>query len=148
MLSKLVFNVTDWMDEHSTFVWTVSILSVVTFFASLILVPLLITRVRSDYFLTDEPTIPAFTARPPFLRYSFLIAKNVLGLVLLLGGIMMLALPGQGLLTILIGISLLNFPGKRELELWIIRRPAIYRAVNWIRLRRGGDPLQLPESSD
>ncbi len=148
MWSDLAFNVTDWMDEHHTFVWTLSILSVITFVASLVLVPVLITRVRADYFVTDEPTGPAFTAKHPVWRILFLIAKNLLGIILLLGGILMLALPGQGLLTILIGVSLLNFPGKRELELAIIRRPTIYRAVNWIRIRRGGEPLQLPESSD
>lgn len=148
MWSNLAFNVTDWMDEHNTFVWTISILSVVTFVASLVLVPILITRVRADYFTADQPSAKAFATQHPVWRILFLIAKNLLGVILVLGGILMLALPGQGLLTILIGISLLNFPGKHKLELAIVRRPTIYRAINWIRIRRGGEPLQLPESRE
>ncbi|WP_166824354.1 PGPGW domain-containing protein [Thalassoroseus pseudoceratinae] len=148
MWTDLVANITDWMDEHNTFVWTLSIVSALTFIASLMLVPFLITRVRADYFVTDEPSAMAFATKHPVWRGLFLVAKNLLGIILLLGGILMLALPGQGLLTILIGISLLNFPGKRELELWIIRRPAIYRTINWIRIRRGGEPLQLPEATE
>jgi hypothetical protein len=55
----------------------------------------------------------------------------------------MLVLPGQGVLTILAGITLLNYPGKRRLELWLVRRPAIHRAIDWIRRRAGRAPLEL-----
>ena len=42
------------------------------------------------------------------------IAKILIGLCLLLSGIVMLVLPGQGLITMLLGLSLLPFPGKNK----------------------------------
>ena len=37
-------------------------------------------------------------------------------LLLILGGILMLVLPGQGLFTIIIGLMLSNYPGKYSIE--------------------------------
>ena len=50
--------------------------------------------------------------RYPVLRPLLLIAKNLLGFVLIVAGIAMLVLPGQGLLTIVVGVVLMNFPGR------------------------------------
>jgi len=65
--------------------------------------------------------------------------------VLLLMGIAMLVLPGQGILTMLIGISLLDFPGKRTLEKKIVCHPSVHRAIDKIRQRAGQSPLVLPD---
>lgn len=48
-----------------------------------------------------------------FVEYSL---RNVLGAILLVAGIAMLVLPGQGVPTILISLGLMNFPGKYRLE--------------------------------
>ena len=74
-----------------------------------------------------------------------LVFKNTLGAVLVLGGLAMLVLPGQGVLSILIGTSLLSLPGKRRLERWIVRSRAVMRGLNWIRRRAGQPPLEPPE---
>ncbi|MGB1110330.1 MAG: PGPGW domain-containing protein, partial [Gammaproteobacteria bacterium] len=63
--------------------------------------------------------------------------RSAFGLLLLLAGIAMLVLPGQGILTILIGIGLMEFPGKFALECRLAGIPSVYRALNWIR-RKGG----------
>jgi hypothetical protein len=62
-------------------------------------------------------------------------------------GIALLVLPGQGLLTILLGITLLDLPGKRHLEIVLLRRPSVSRAVNWLRRKSGRPPLDLPAKS-
>ena len=67
--------------------------------------------------------------------------KNILGILLLLVGIVLLFIPGQGLLTIFTGLMLINFPGKRRLELYIVRKNTILRAINWIRTRAGKDKI-------
>ena len=72
------------------------------------------------------------------------ITKNLVGVLLVLVGLAMLVLPGQGILTILIGISLLEFPGKHRLELAIVKRSSIRRAIDRIRQRSGTEPLNLP----
>jgi hypothetical protein len=72
---------------------------------------------------------------------SLLILKNLLGIVLLLAGIAMLVLPGQGLITMFVSLTLLNFPGKYRLERWVISQGVVFRSINWIRQRRGYRPM-------
>jgi hypothetical protein len=78
------------------------------------------------------------------IRTGFLALKNLIGLILVLAGIAMFVLPGQGIITVIVGISLLNFPGKRKLELRIFRQRRVLRAVSWIRKRANRPPLIMP----
>ncbi|MFT6143871.1 MAG: hypothetical protein ACJAZO_001388 [Myxococcota bacterium] len=72
--------------------------------------------------------------------------KNAGGAVLIMAGIAMLVLPGQGLLTMLAGLLLSDVPGKRRVALFFLRRGPVFRAVNAIRGRRDKPPLLLPGS--
>ena len=47
-------------------------------------------------------------------------AKNLLGATLVLAGLLMLFLPGQGVITLLAGLMIMNYPGKFVLEPWLI----------------------------
>ena len=71
--------------------------------------------------------------------------KNLVGGILLLGGIAMLVLPGQGLLTMLIGVSLMDFPGKRTIERKLVSRPVILETINRVRQRFDRPPLLIEE---
>ena len=71
--------------------------------------------------------------------------KNLLGLVLALVGILLMFLPGQGLLTLIIGLSIMNYPGKFALERWLVRRPRVLPALNWIRKRFDAPPFESPD---
>jgi hypothetical protein len=119
--------------------------SFLTFVGSLVVIPLLVTRMRADYFVSRQPPEESWMGQHPALRVGLYVVKNLLGLILLLAGIAMLVLPGQGILTILVGITLLNFPGKRRLELRIVRQRRVLRAINWMRARAKRPPLILPE---
>lgn len=119
--------------------------SLLTFLVTLALLPLLIVRMRADYFIERERHESAVQRVHPVVRMLAQVAKNVLGTIFVLAGIAMLALPGQGLLTILIGVTLLDFPGKRGLELRIVRRRPVLGAINWMRARAGKPPLIIPE---
>jgi hypothetical protein len=83
--------------------------------------------------------------RPPVVRVLGLAAKNLVGFLLVLLGIVMAlpGVPGQGLILILIGLTLADFPGKRRLEMGLIRRPAVLRMINDVRTRFGHPPLRL-----
>ena len=70
--------------------------------------------------------------------------KNLAGLGIVVLGVAMLLLPGQGILTILIGLTLLDFPGKRRLEIWFVRRSSILNGINRIRKKARREPLMLP----
>jgi hypothetical protein len=71
------------------------------------------------------------------------IAKNLVGLLLIIAGLIMLVGPGQGILTILIGLIMMDIPGKRPLEARIIKRPAILAALNRFRARYNKPPLEV-----
>jgi hypothetical protein len=68
--------------------------------------------------------------------------KNLLGVALVLAGVAMLVLPGQGVLTILLGLMFMNFPGKRRLEQRIVQQPTVFQAMNWMRARAHQPPLE------
>lgn len=118
--------------------------SVVTFVATLLLAPWLLVRLPSDYFMREKRTPSLLRPAHPALRVVLIIAKNALGVLLLLGGIAMLVLPGQGLLAMVLGISLIDFPGKYALERALVRRRAVHRSINWIRRKRGHEPIEVP----
>lgn len=112
--------------------------------ASVIAIPLFIARIPADYF--TEQYLP-FSHRDP-TGWLLWCARNLFALILLIAGILMLVLPGQGLLTILIAIMTSTFPGKYRLERAIMRRPRIYRAANWIRRKYRRTPLQHPDGTN
>lgn len=127
--------------------WLVG-LSLLTFIVSLLLLPFLVTRIPVDYFCHPRRERLANRSRHPLFRLLISGLKNVLGLVLILLGIAMLFLPGQGLLSIFIGLMVMNYPGKYRLERWIIQRPAVLTSVNWLRRKYYRPPLQLPKNTD
>jgi hypothetical protein len=81
--------------------------------------------------------------RQPLLRWTVIVVKNAIGVVILpLGVLMALPLvPGPGLVFILLGLSLLDFPGKRSLERRLLSMPRVQRFLNEVRERFGKPPL-------
>lgn len=130
--------------------------SFVIFLGSLIIVPFLVIRIPSDYFLDSKPgegsgkrlKNPLIKIKNPFLRLTYKITKNAFGCIFILAGILMLVLPGQGILTIVIGIFLINFPGKKKFLVWLITRGKILRSINWLRNRSGRKPIIIDYPED
>jgi hypothetical protein len=79
------------------------------------------------------------------LSYLIHIAKIFLGLCLLLCGIAMLVLPGQGIITIILGLSLLPFPGKNKVEQNLLGRKSVRSTLNWIRKKANKEPFIFHE---
>lgn len=124
--------------------WWFGILSVVTFVGTLIIIPVLVIRIPTDYFMYEEHwRLPK--QRPQItLRLLGLLGKNLLGVIFIAAGLVMLVLPGQGIITILIGVMLMNFPGKRILERRLVQQSAVLRTLNWIRAKADQPPLIVP----
>jgi hypothetical protein len=118
--------------------------SVVMFVGSLLLLPLVIVRLPADYFTRREPPEGSWRARHGLLRLALRVIKNMVGILLAALGLVMIFTPGQGLVALLVGLSLLDVPGKRKLELTIIGRPGVLRAINAWRARAGRPPLEMP----
>ena len=70
-----------------------------------------------------------------------MIIKNIIGYLLIFGGILMLVLPGQGLFTIFIGLMMSNYPGKYYIEKKIIAIPSILKTINWLRKQSDKEPI-------
>lgn len=130
-------------EDHTTLLWSVGIASIVIFFASLLIMPALVIRIPVDYFNHAGRPPSRFARLHPAARLALRIGKNVLGGLLLMAGVAMLVLPGQGLLTILVGFLLLDFPRKYHFERWLVRKRAVHRPINWLRRRHHREPLRL-----
>src|SRR5690554_4711142 len=100
--------VLQWLEEHQEWLWSLGAASLVIFIASLFIIPALVVRIRPDYFAHERRPASFWARQPVAIRTTILIAKNLLGMVLLLAGILMLVLPGQGLLTLLVGFLLID----------------------------------------
>ncbi|MGY8792743.1 MAG: hypothetical protein ACKVI9_03645, partial [Gammaproteobacteria bacterium] len=94
-----------------------------------------VAQISDDYFLTTKRMPDGLKARAPFLRLILLIGKNLLGVCLIAGGLLMIVLPGQGLITIITGLLLIDYPGKFQLEQKIVSMPSVLKALNWIRIK-------------
>lgn len=122
--------------------WVLGIASAAMLVISAMLIPYLIVRLPADFYVENNHRRRLFQDKP-LLRIVFLAVKNTFGALLLVAGIAMLVLPGQGILTILAALALLDFPGKRALEMRILYRPAILKSINWLRRRAGREPLSF-----
>lgn len=115
-------------------------LSLITFFGTLILLPVLLIRIPRDYFVREG----GYRFRKGVVGILFHLIKNSLGLVFLAMGVVMLFIPGQGLLTILAGLWLMDLPGKRSLEIRMVRTQAIHKGIDYIRKKAGRPSLLIP----
>lgn len=136
------------LQERSSVLALVAAFSLVSFVGTLLVVPVLLARMRADYFVGEEPPPGRFAGRHPLIGGSVRVVKNVLGALLLAVGLAMLVLPGQGILTILIGVALVDFPRKRKLERWLVCQKGVRRTIDWIRRRSKKPPLILEGDED
>jgi hypothetical protein len=131
-----------WIQDHQVLLYWLTGASVLLFVATVFLMPAILVRIPPDYFMHRRRPPGRWASRGRFLRTSLLVAKNALGYVFIIAGLGMLVLPGQGLLTLLIGFLIVDAPGKYRAEKWVIARPRILKAINWLRRRHGRAPLQ------
>lgn len=143
----LPIQVFDWLAANQTLIVWLASSSVLLFFATLIAVPIVVARLPADYFARPDHHRQPRANSHPLLHIVAIGVKNLLGAILVLVGIAMLVLPGQGLLTIAVGIMLMNFPGKYRLEQWLVSRRLVLGALNWLRRRSGRPPLQVLQNS-
>ncbi|MEY3015227.1 MAG: hypothetical protein RIT45_3962 [Pseudomonadota bacterium] len=122
--------------------------SVLLFVLSLAGVPFFLARLPEDWLTRDERQQLGLPSRRGPLGWLLWILRNAVGIFLLLAGVAMLVLPGQGLLTMLVGVLLTDVPGKHRVERWIAGRPWMLRAIDAIRARAGAPPLRRPPPRD
>ena len=144
-MEKLFF-LFDWAAENPGLVARLVLASLVLAVVYAVGVFFAVIHMSSDYFAHKAPAEATWRRRHPLLRLLFRGLKNVAGTGLVLLGVAMLVLPGQGILTILIGLTFLDFPGKQRLEIWVIQRPSIRHRLDRVRKKAGRSRLILPDS--
>ena len=138
-----------WIKAHSTLLLGgLGIVSVVTFVGSLIALPILVARLPADYFVTNVAPARPWRTDHPVRGTLVYLGRNLLGLLLVAGGIAMLFLPGQGLLAIAIGLLMMDLPRKRRLQAWLVSLKPINKGITWLRRKADRPPFQFehPES--
>lgn len=118
--------------------------SVASLLLGLVLTPYLIVRIPVDYFSAERHSRAESGMRHPALRLAWAVARNVVGAVFVVAGVLMLVLPGQGVLTLLIGLMIMDYPGKAVLLRRIAGQRQVLRGMNWLRARAGRPPLEPP----
>ena len=131
----------EWIRNNEILLAVLGASGLLLFVASLIAIPIIFAYMPEDYFVR---VAEGFPGRKP-LRQVLHVLKNIFGAVLVLGGLILLILPGQGILTIIIGISLVDFPGKHRLQIRLVRMPNVRRSVEWLRSKVHHKPLILPD---
>ncbi len=111
--------------------------SAAMFLGTLAAIPLILVRVPDDWFVRPR------SARSLPLR----IARAALGLGLVVLGVAMLVLPGQGVLTILVGLGVLDIPFKHRVVTRLLSNPKVRGAIDRLRHKAGRGSLELPISS-
>jgi len=135
----------DWINNNEVLIGWLVFSSLIIFVATLFVVPFILTRLPVDYFSSSARPRMRASEQHPLLRVIFFSLKNSIGLLLVIAGILMLALPGQGILTIITGFLLLNFPGKYRVERWLVKRHYVHKIITWIRRRAGKADLLLDD---
>lgn len=137
----LVDLVLDFVREHR---FVIGGISLAMFVVSVLLVPVFVQILPEDYFVRRK-----IRTKPPWVPFPlhvlYLVAKNIVGIVLIVLGLAMLVLPGQGLLTLIVGVILTDIPGERQAFLLICRKTPVLRAMNWLREKKGVAPFIMPE---
>jgi hypothetical protein len=136
----------DWIEavqslaqEHQLILWLLAASSAVLIALSLALVPIVVRYLPPDYFIEGQH-------RPHNPPHTIVQAcRQCLGIVLLVLGLIMLVLPGQGLLTILASLFILDFPGKVRFLRAAIKKFSILPTLNAIRKRHGLPPFEWKE---
>tara|TARA_B100001564_G_C20398137_1_gene559926 strand:- start:201 stop:641 length:441 start_codon:yes stop_codon:yes gene_type:complete len=135
-----------WFANHPEVLIGMGISSIFIFLISILGISWFVAQIPEDYFLQSKRQTSKWQKQKPILRFVIVLGKNLIGLSLIIGGLLMLLLPGQGLLTIVTGLLLVNYPGKYKLEQKLVSVPSVYKALNWIRFRAKKRPLQRKAS--
>ena len=134
----------DWIRDNDQLIQWVGIASIFLFFLSLFLLRYVILRLPEDYFIKVS-SISKSNSKS-LKKIIVRIAKNALGFLLTICGIVLLFTPGQGMITILIGLCLIDLAFVNQWKKKMIYNSKVQKALNWIRSKKSVKPFNFPKS--
>ena len=134
-----------WSSMNSDLLFLLGSLSIFILIISVFMMVLIISFLPEDYFKSENRNLISSVqnSRYPLLKLLVLITKNFFGVLLLLSGILMLVLPGQGILTIITGLVFMDYPGKYKFERKLLKQKGVINSINWIRSRLSKPSLKI-----
>ena len=134
-----------WSSMNSDLLFFLGSISVFILIISVFMMVLIISFLPENYFKSENRNLISSVqnSRYPLLKLLVLITKNFFGVLLLLSGILMLVLPGQGILTIITGLVFMDYPGKYKFERKLLRQKGVINSINWIRSRLSKPSLKV-----
>ena len=134
-----------WSSMNSDLLFLLGSLSIFILIISVFMMVLIISFLPEDYFKSENRNLISSVqnSRYPLLKLLVLITKNFFGVLLMLSGILMLVLPGQGILTIITGLVFMDYPGKYKFERKLLRQKGVINSINWIRSRLSKPSLKV-----
>ena len=132
-----------WVSDHQQLLVWAGIVSLMVFILSLLAMPWLVAQIPEDYFLPKKRQPTQWKQLHPVIRLLALMGKNLIGYGLIVAGLLMLFLPGQGILTLVMGLLLVDYPGKFRLERKLVKIPAVLNSLNWLRRKAKKPPLVI-----
>jgi hypothetical protein len=131
----------EWISRDAL-MW-VSLGSGIALLIGAIAVPWIVINLPRDSF--SNPRRPRWLDQEPLaIRLPVRLVKNLLACVLIVLGIAMLVLPGQGIFAIVLGVLLADIPGKLKLQQRIVGRQNVMNSLNWLRGKFRRPPLERP----
>ena len=131
-----------WASTHENLLVWMGLISLIVFIASLASLPWLVALIPEDYFISSKRQLTSWKNRFPGMWVLVFVVKNTIGYLLLLSGMLMLFLPGQGVLTMVAGLLMMDYHGKFALERRIALSPSILSKLNWLRKKANRPPLK------
>ena len=139
----LIDSIFNWFEQHPSILLWLGGSSLFIFIFSILGVSWLVSQIPETYFLHKKRQPQIWKSKFPLLRLITLILKNIIGVLLIIGGLMMLVLPGQGLITLVTGFLFIDYPGKYKLERRLVASPLILKSLNWIRKKSNKPRLKI-----
>ena len=134
-----------WSSMNSDLLFLLGSLSIFILITSVFMMVLIISFLPEDYFKSENRNLISSvqSSQYPLLKLLVLITKNFFGILLLMSGILMLVLPGQGILTIITGLVFMDYPGKYKFERKLLKQKGVINSINWIRSRLSKPSLKI-----
>lgn len=139
----LIDSIFNWFEQHPSILLWLGGSSLFIFIFSILGVSWLVSQIPETYFLHKNRQPQIWKSKFPLLRLITLMLKNIIGVLLIIGGLMMLVLPGQGLITLVTGFLFIDYPGKYKLERRLVASPLILKSLNWIRKKSNKPRLKI-----
>ncbi len=140
-MENFIESITEFVSSYKAYILWLATISLFVFIFSLISIKWLVALIPTNYFI--KKNMVKSKKSYSFIWLISIILKNLIGYTLILGGLLMLVLPGQGLFTILMGLVLSNYPGKYNIERRFISIPSVLKTVNWLRKKSNKPPLEI-----